>query len=78
MINILLFAELQEEAGVNEINVEKAGVTVSALKDWLIKEFKLTSLNDTMMIAINESYANESDVLKDGDTVAFIPPVSGG
>lgn len=77
MIKILLFAELQEEAGKDEIEVEKAGMTVSELKDWLTAEFRLTSLANTM-IAINESYANETDVLKEGDIIAFIPPVSGG
>ncbi|MFC0562270.1 molybdopterin converting factor subunit 1 [Halalkalibacter alkalisediminis] len=77
MIKILLFAELQEQAGVDEIKVEKAGLTVSELKNWLLEEYKLTALAQTM-IAINESYASETDLLKDGDTIAFIPPVSGG
>jgi molybdopterin synthase sulfur carrier subunit len=77
MIKILLFAELQEEAGVSEIETSKTGITVSELKDWLTTEYKLTALANTM-IAINESYANETDLLKDGDTIAFIPPVSGG
>jgi molybdopterin synthase catalytic subunit len=30
------------------------------------------------MIAINESYATPGDVLRDGDELAFIPPVAGG
>ncbi|WP_227939643.1 molybdopterin converting factor subunit 1 [Alkalihalobacillus deserti] len=77
MIKILLFAELQEETGVDEIKVERAGMTVSDLKNWLLEEYNLTTLDNTM-IAINESYASESDLLKAGDTIAFIPPVSGG
>ncbi|MFC0470539.1 molybdopterin converting factor subunit 1 [Halalkalibacter kiskunsagensis] len=77
MINILLFAELQEEAGVDQIKVDKAGVTVFELKEWLLQQYNLTSLSNTM-IAINESYATEEDRVKDGDTIAFIPPVSGG
>ncbi|WP_332693931.1 molybdopterin converting factor subunit 1 [Halalkalibacter lacteus] len=77
MIKILLFAELQEEAGVDQIEVDKAGSTVTELKEWLLQEYKLSSLSNTM-IAINESYATEEERVKDGDTVAFIPPVSGG
>lgn len=77
MIKILFFAELQEQAGVDMIEVEKAGLTVADLKDWLIEQYQLTALTNTM-IAINESYANESDLLQSGDTIAFIPPVSGG
>lgn len=30
------------------------------------------------MVAINEEYANENDIIQTGDTVAMIPPVSGG
>jgi len=77
MIKILLFAELQEQTGLDEISVDKAGLTVSELKQWLMENYDLPTLNSTM-IAINESYASESDLLKDGDTIAFIPPVSGG
>jgi molybdopterin synthase sulfur carrier subunit len=30
------------------------------------------------MVAVNEEYAEPDDVIKSGDTVALIPPVSGG
>ncbi|TWI59147.1 molybdopterin converting factor subunit 1 [Halalkalibacter nanhaiisediminis] len=77
MIKILLFAELQEQAGVDQLEAEKAGITVSELKSWLQDAYKLTALSNAMP-AINENYADDQDVLKDGDVIAFIPPVSGG
>ncbi len=77
MIKILLFAELQEEAGVDELEIEKAGITVSEVKAWLQAEYSLTLPSNTM-IAINEHYADEEAILNDGDVIAFIPPVSGG
>jgi molybdopterin synthase sulfur carrier subunit len=30
------------------------------------------------MIAINQSHASEADPVKDGDEIAFFPPVTGG
>lgn len=30
------------------------------------------------MIAVNETYATADTVLRDGDELAFIPPVAGG
>jgi sulfur-carrier protein len=77
MIKLLLFADFQEQAGTDQVEIDQAGLTVAELKSWLQQEYKFTSLDQTM-IAINETYANETDVLKDGDVIALIPPVSGG
>lgn len=77
MIDVLLFAELQESLGKEKITVEATGLSVSELKEQFLKEYNLPNI-DQAMVAINEEYAQESTVLKAGDTVAFIPPVSGG
>jgi molybdopterin synthase sulfur carrier subunit len=50
---------------------------VHELKQLLQDKHGLQGLS-SVMTAINESFANEGDLIKDGDTVAFIPPVSGG
>lgn len=77
MIDVLFFAELQEAAGSEKINVEADGISVSELKTKLLSSFELTNL-DHVMIAVNEEYSREDTVLQKGDVVAFIPPVSGG
>jgi molybdopterin converting factor subunit 1 len=33
---------------------------------------------DSVAVAVNLEYARAGDLLKDGDEVAFLPPVSGG
>ncbi|MEC3850151.1 MoaD/ThiS family protein, partial [Bacillus velezensis] len=33
---------------------------------------------DNAMIAINETYVKDNSTVTEGDTIAFIPPVSGG
>ncbi|HDR7779951.1 MULTISPECIES: molybdopterin converting factor subunit 1 [Bacillus] len=77
MIRVLLFAYLQEEAGTSELQIEKENITVAELKDVVAKEYNVP-MAASIMVAINEEYANEDDTIRDGDVVALIPPVSGG
>ncbi|KXY31137.1 molybdopterin synthase sulfur carrier subunit [Bacillus cereus] len=77
MIRVLLFANLQEEAGKSELQIEKENITVAELKDIVAKEYNVP-VSAPIMVAINEEYANEDDTIHTGDVVALIPPVSGG
>ncbi|WP_068672598.1 molybdopterin converting factor subunit 1 [Oceanobacillus sp. Castelsardo] len=77
MINILLFADLQEKVGKDRLELEADSLSIIDLKEKLKNEYGLLQLDD-VMTAINEEYALESDIVQSGDTVAFIPPVSGG
>ena len=77
MIRVLLFANLQEEAGTSELQIEKENITVAELKDIVAKEYNVL-VSAPIMVAINEEYANEDDTIHTGDVVALIPPVSGG
>ncbi|WP_370642388.1 MoaD/ThiS family protein [Virgibacillus salidurans] len=72
MITILLFAQLQEDIGQNRLELELEQTTVTDLKVSLQEKYNLTQLN-SVMTAINEEYALNDDVIKSGDTVAFIP-----
>lgn len=58
--------KLNNSVSVNELK-EQLKITYPTLKN--IHEFA---------IAVNEDYANDDLVLKEGDVVAIIPPVSGG
>ncbi|MEF3331252.1 molybdopterin converting factor subunit 1 [Oceanobacillus oncorhynchi] len=77
MIRILLFADLQEKMGKDSLAYECDSITIKALKEQLKTAFGLFEI-DHVMTAVNEEYAMEDDIVKSGDTVAFIPPVSGG
>ena len=78
MITILLFANLREEVGSEQlVIIEKREMNVYQLKKWLKDNYHLQSL-DKVMVAINEEFVTNEDNVKAGDTVAFIPPVSGG
>ncbi|MEI4799786.1 molybdopterin converting factor subunit 1 [Bacillus sp. FJAT-51639] len=77
MITVLLFSHLQEEAGTQQLQIDVQNLTVAELKELVMKDYNV-SLSQHIMAAINEEYANEDDMIQDGDVVALIPPVSGG
>ncbi|MGN8645283.1 molybdopterin converting factor subunit 1 [Gracilibacillus sp. HCP3S3_G5_1] len=77
MVEVLLFAQLQEEVGKDKIYLDIKESTVKDLKQKLQSDYKLSQLEQSM-VAVNEAYALEGDIIQPGDTVAIIPPVSGG
>ncbi|ARJ21850.1 molybdopterin converting factor subunit 1 [Bacillus sp. ISL-8] len=77
MIEVLLFAHLQEEASKPALYIDCENITVAELKEVLVKEHNVAISNE-VMVAINEEYAHEDDIIQTGDVVAMIPPVSGG
>ncbi|WP_445477514.1 molybdopterin converting factor subunit 1 [Lysinibacillus irui] len=77
MINILLFAHLQEVVGKSKLTVELSDVSVAQLKEWMEQQYPELSLQQ-MMTAINEEFATDTTIINTGDTIAFIPPISGG
>ncbi|OLO27316.1 molybdopterin converting factor subunit 1 [Alkalihalophilus pseudofirmus] len=79
MIKVLFFAGLAEKTGQTEVELDLQDVNIEALEKKLVAEFPVIE-NDVKnsMVAVNEELADENTVLKANDTVAFIPPVSGG
>lgn len=77
MIKVLLFAELQERLGKSALEVPVGDTNVQELKQLLETDYPALRLQK-VMTAVNEEFANDEDKITSGDTVAFIPPVSGG
>ncbi|AWI11111.1 molybdopterin converting factor subunit 1 [Caldibacillus thermoamylovorans] len=77
MITVLLFAHLQDEIGQRELKLAIKEITVKDLKQTLTESYHLSQM-ETTMVAVNEEYALDYDVIRAGDVVALIPPVSGG
>jgi molybdopterin converting factor subunit 1 len=79
-VRIRLFARLRELAGASELTRDvPEGST--ALDAWraLVAEFPpLADYSRSISCAVNEDYAKLAAPLRDGDEVAFLPPVSGG
>ena len=83
-IRILFFASLRESIGTGAEELElPAGVaTVSALRSHLRARggayAKAFSDNNLVRIAVNQEMVSPANPIKQGDEVAFFPPVTGG
>jgi len=79
-IRVRFFASLREAAGAEEIVGDvPAGTTVKGLFDILARDRKsLSAEEEHTLAAVNESQVEWTRKLKQGDIVAFYPPVGGG
>lgn len=79
MIKVLLFAGLQEAIQQHELLLDQLSLNVMELKGILKQNYPQLPSLDNVMVAVNEEYVMDHEtIVKSGDTVAFIPPVSGG
>jgi len=82
MITVKFFAMLKQILGTDEVTVDAASArTVSELIVSLEDRFPgmANALRDSKAVtAVNQEFAGVDAPLKDGDEVAFIPPMSGG
>ncbi|MBX9971604.1 molybdopterin converting factor subunit 1 [Cytobacillus firmus] len=76
MNKIMFFAHLRDRVGEESVTKDVSGKTISELKKMLEENYELKL--DSVMAAVNEEFASDDEVIQDGDTIAFIPPVSGG
>ena len=76
-IQVLLFDSLKEHLGKAEIQVEiSSSQTVASLWDRLSAGKE--ALPEQILFAVNHEYVHADYQLKDGDEIAFFPPVTGG
>ena len=78
-IRLKCFSQVKYALGKNEIILElENGVFTDDLEK-IVRKKARGKLNDvTLSTAVNKKYISKNTELKDGDEVAFIPPVQGG
>jgi molybdopterin converting factor subunit 1 len=79
-IRVLAFAGLAERLGwrEREITVANDACAGDALNALAAAHPPIAEARASLALAVNEVYASPSRPLSEGDTLALIPPVSGG
>lgn len=78
-VRALFFAAYREWAGSDSLDADlRAGATVADLVAEVRRAPGLDRLPEAPVVAVNEEYARLDHRLREGDEVAFLPPVSGG
>jgi molybdopterin converting factor subunit 1 len=83
-VRALLFAHARELAGgVSEVSlhIDDGWTTAQCLENILTRFPALKSLASCLTLALNDSYVDKNAppiLVRDGDELALIPPISGG
>ncbi len=84
MIEVLFFAQVRERLDCASLTVAlpESGLDLDALQAQLIAEHGAdwgdVLGQDNIIRAVNQTVAQGNPALRDGDEVAFYPPVTGG
>ena len=78
-IQTLFFGITSDLIGKTQLELElEKSISVAGFKSILKEKYPQLENINSYAIAVNEEYANDKNLLKEGDVVAIIPPVSGG
>ena len=85
MIQLLFFGRYQDDLDSSGEQVELPGNvdTISRIRNWLAARGPDWAAifgpeNTLLLAAVNQEMAEQDTPIKDGDEVAFFPPVTGG
>ncbi len=78
-VKILYFSQIKDRLNKNEEIIDFDGKTLEDLINVLSQTYpNAKDILNKSMFAVNENYEDRNYLLKEGDIVAIIPPVSGG
>lgn len=77
-VRVLYFASLRDAAGTEAEEVQTQAADLAALHDELQARHRWALPRARLRVAVDGRFAGWQDAPREGSTVAFIPPVSGG
>lgn len=83
MIEILFFARIREQLGVDRLEwpLDKT-LSLAQLRQQLIEQrgelWQSVLMADNILMSLNQAVVAEQTLVNPGDEVAFFPPVTGG
>ena len=79
-VRILFFASLADITGMRETSIDGIGFPdVNSIYNKFARDFpSLETCRSSVLFALNSEFARPDSAVRDGDEVAFFPPVSGG
>jgi len=79
-VKVILFAVFRDIIGRKEEELDlEPGTTVQKLLDSYISRFpQMARFREHIILSVNKEYGPPGKVLREGDEVSFLPPVSGG
>lgn len=75
---IRYYAILREQRGIEDEKLLTDAATPSALYEELRARHGFTLTGDRVRAALNDEFARADAPLRDGDRIAFLPPMAGG
>jgi molybdopterin converting factor subunit 1 len=77
-VRVSYFAILREQRGLGSEQVSTAASTVAELYEELRRLHRFTLSPGRVRVAINDEFGPWSSEVREGDALAFLPPVAGG
>ena len=84
MLSLVFFASVREQLGVGQVDREwdESLANVEQLLASLVEEkgeaWGNVLMRPNLLVAVNQEMASSDTAIKDGDEIAFFPPVTGG
>lgn len=82
MIRVLFFAQLREQLGCEQLALAvPESTSISQLRELLVEQYPQWAAflgSDKLLFAVNQTMSKATQLINDGDEVAFFPPVTGG